>query len=70
VVDVMTGEEAALRAAAARLCTRFPELPPEVVTDALRAAHARFEGRPIRDFVPLLVERAAAAALMTAHVPA
>ena len=63
MVHVTTGEEVGLRAAAARLRTRFPGLPPEVVDDALRAAHARFDGSPIRDFVPLLVERAAAASL-------
>ena len=64
MVDVASGEEVALRAAATRLCARFPELPPEVVAEALQTAHARFDGRPVRDFVPLLVERAAAAALM------
>jgi hypothetical protein len=36
----------------------------------LRATYARFDGRPIRDFVPLLVERAAAERLREVAVPA
>ena len=36
----------------------FPELDPTVVEAAVRLSHAQLTG-PIRDFVPLLVERAA-----------
>ena len=56
-------EELAMKAARDRVRDRFPELPPEVVDQALRVAHARFDGRPVREFVPILVERAAMEAL-------
>jgi hypothetical protein len=35
----------------------------EAVSRLVRKEHARFEGRPIRDFVPLFVERCAKAGL-------
>ena len=46
-----------------RLTTRFADLPPEQVADTVQNAHARFEECPIREFVPLLVERRARAEL-------
>ena len=46
-----------------RLATRYAELPPDQVTGAVHSAHARFEHCPIREFVPLLVERRARAEL-------
>ena len=41
-----------------RLEARFPDLDPTVVEAAIRVAAAEITG-PVRDFVPLLVERAA-----------
>ena len=41
-----------------RLEARFPDLDPAVVQDAVEAAAAGITG-PVRDYVPLLVERAA-----------
>ena len=41
----------------------FPNVAPRVVRHAVRQAHRGFAGSPIRDFVPLLVERAAREAL-------
>jgi hypothetical protein len=32
-------------------------VPPETVTTVVHHNHARFDGRPIREFVPLFVER-------------
>lgn len=69
VIDTASVEETALSAAAARLCARFSTVAPEVVNEVLRATHARFDGRPIRDFVPLLVERAAAERLRKETLP-
>jgi len=51
-------ERLALTEVEKRLCQRFPELDPTVVEAAVRLSHAQLTG-PIRDFVPLLVERAA-----------
>jgi len=36
---------------------QFPNLPPEVVDAAVARFHREYNGRPIREFVPLLVER-------------
>jgi hypothetical protein len=46
-----------------RLTTRYADLPPDQVAGAVHSAHARFEQCPIREFVPLLVERRARAEL-------
>lgn len=70
VIDTASVEETALRAAAARLHARFSTVAPEVVDEVLHATYARFDGRPIRDFVPLLVERAAAERLRAVAAPA
>jgi len=42
-----------------RLRERFPDVPPERIREIVSAEHHAFEGRPIRDFVPVFVERAA-----------
>jgi hypothetical protein len=42
-----------------RLSARFAHLPVETVAEVVNGAYARFDGSPIRDYVPLLVERAA-----------
>lgn len=43
-----------------RLTRRFADrYSPHQVSEAVTAIHRRFDGRPIRDFVPVLVERIA-----------
>ncbi|EME66992.1 hypothetical protein G352_01352 [Rhodococcus ruber BKS 20-38] len=42
-----------------RLGQRYPDLDPEVVGGLIEATLGRLDGCRIRDFVPLLVERAA-----------
>ncbi|MGW4339719.1 three-helix bundle dimerization domain-containing protein [Rhodococcus koreensis] len=56
-------EEQHLDAVRDRLARRFPDLDPDLVDRAIDLAHHRFDGRPVRDFVPLLVERAATVTL-------
>ena len=51
-------ERQALEAVRGRLRDRFPEVDPAVVEAAVRLSYAEMTG-PIRDFVPVLVERAA-----------
>jgi hypothetical protein len=51
-------EHQALVEVEARLRGRFPDLDAAVVEAAVRLSYAELTG-PIRDFVPLLVERAA-----------
>ncbi|WP_432432617.1 three-helix bundle dimerization domain-containing protein [Cryobacterium breve] len=46
-----------------RLAERFPDLPRTSIEHAVRAEHGAFEGRPVRDFVPVLVERGVKARL-------
>ncbi|MFD9664805.1 three-helix bundle dimerization domain-containing protein [Rhodococcus sp. NPDC059968] len=44
-----------------RLLNKFPAASRDAVEAAVEAAVAHFAGCPIRDFVPLLVERTATA---------
>jgi hypothetical protein len=46
-----------------RLAKRYPSVPGEKVADVVNDCYSRFEGRPIRDYVPLFVERGARAQL-------
>jgi hypothetical protein len=48
-----------------RLRASYPTLPPDTVTTVVHHTHARFDGRPVRDYVPLLVERGARRELAT-----
>ena len=50
-------EAQALVTVARRLTQRYPRCSVEDVESAVRTAHERLRGRPIRDFVPVLVER-------------
>ncbi|MEP6561392.1 MAG: hypothetical protein ABJD68_10015 [Nakamurella sp.] len=49
-----------------RLVARFADLPPETVRDIVKGSWDEFNGTPIRDFVPVLVERAARQRLSSA----
>jgi len=46
-----------------RLSSMYSDLPADRVSSAIQSAHAQFAQSPIRDFVPLLVERRARAEL-------
>ena len=46
-----------------RLTATYPGVPQERIADVVQTVHARFDGRPLREFVPLFVERAAKAEL-------
>jgi hypothetical protein len=43
-----------------RLQRKFPHLRADEVARTVEQEHHQFDGHPIRDFVPVLVERAAA----------
>jgi hypothetical protein len=51
-------EQAALRQVVARLSQQFPELSADDINRAVHGQYDRFNDSPIRDFVPVLVERA------------
>ncbi|MET4613454.1 hypothetical protein ABIC28_004457 [Rhodococcus sp. PvR044] len=50
-----------------RLTKKHPELSASTVLDTVAHAHRHFDGRRVRDFVPLLVERNAEAELSHAE---
>ena len=47
----------------ARLTDRYPTVPESTVTAVVHDVHARYDDRPLRDFIPLFVERHARAEL-------
>jgi hypothetical protein len=56
--DRTRGEQAAIRQVVARLSQQFPELSADDIKRAVHGQYDRFNDSPIRDFVPVLVERA------------
>ena len=52
-------EFAAIDALIAQLKISYPGVDPDTVAAVVHQLHSRFDGRPIRDFVSLFVERAA-----------
>ena len=56
-------EVRAVAEVAQRLMEAFPAVPADVVQETVRTSHERFAGSPIRDFVPVLVERMTKTAL-------
>ena len=54
---VESSEWTAIEQVVQRLQDSYPALPSDRVTEVVHHNHARFDGRPIRDYVPLFVER-------------
>ena len=52
-------EERAINEIVERLAKRFPQVPPADIADTVSASRPEFADAPIRDFVPLFVERSA-----------
>ena len=65
-----SGEADAISGVVRRLRQQFPELPAEAIDNAVDGRYAEFDARPVRDFVPILVERAARADLVSGQRPA
>jgi hypothetical protein len=42
-----------------RLTRKFPELPPSTIEETVTRVHGQLGDAPIRDYVPVLVEREA-----------
>ena len=49
-------EDIAVEHAAERLADRYPEVPREHIDELVEKHHEEFEGAPVRDFVPVLIE--------------
>ena len=52
-------EARALAEVVESLVARFPDVAEDRVREIVRAAHEEFANRPIRDYVPVFVERTA-----------
>jgi hypothetical protein len=52
-------EQTVIDEVVARLTSRYPTISKETVGRIVHDVYARFDGRPLRDYVPLLVERSA-----------
>jgi hypothetical protein len=50
-------EQAAFNKVVERVSAQFPELDHDAVVSAVRGEYGRFDASPIRDFLPILVER-------------
>jgi hypothetical protein len=48
-----------------RLAERFPHIPRTGIARAVREEHNVFDGSPVRDYIPVLVEHAAKQRLRT-----
>ncbi len=57
VAVIELSEQTIIAQVADRLTSKYPTIPAQTVTAVVRGVHARFDGRPIREYVPLLVER-------------
>ena len=55
-MDKAEHEDAAVEHVVERLTSRFPDLPPRLVEQTVTEIHDSFDGAPIRDFVPVIVE--------------
>ena len=60
-------EREALQRLTERLRAQFPELPASDVDAAIHGRYQEYDASPIRDFVAVLVERAAVADLRAAR---
>jgi len=53
-------EGRALSLVAERLRSQFPSVDTDTIGGVVAQVHHQYDGRPIRDFIPVLVERDAA----------
>ena len=60
-------EQTVIAQLVSRLTSRYPAIAESTVTSVVRDVHARYDGRPLRDFVPLFVERHAKTELEKLH---
>lgn len=63
-------EQTVIEQLVVRLTSRYPTISQSTVATVVRDVHSRFEGRPLRDFIPLLVERSALSELERLHASA
>ncbi|MGO4298934.1 three-helix bundle dimerization domain-containing protein [Leifsonia sp. RAF41] len=49
-------EDIAVEHAAERLAERYPEVPRQRIDELVEKHYEQFDGAPVRDFVPVLIE--------------
>jgi len=49
-------EDIAVEHAAERLAERYPDFPRQRIDELVEKHYEQFEGAPVRDFVPVLIE--------------
>jgi hypothetical protein len=64
-VVIQLSEQQVIDQIAQRLSEAYTAVAPETIGRVVRDKHADFQGRPVRDFIPLFVERRARAELAT-----
>jgi hypothetical protein len=69
-VVIELSEQTVIEKLVARLTSRYPELSQSTVETVVHDVHARFDGSPLRDYIPLLVERNAKTELARLHASA
>jgi hypothetical protein len=57
--QVGAAEWSAIKQLVDRLRDVYPHVPADTVVTVVHQTHAKFDGHPVRDFVPLFVERGA-----------
>ncbi len=57
--QVGASEWSAIEQLVDRLRSSYPHLPADTIATVVHHTHAKFDGHPVRDFVPLFVERGA-----------
>jgi hypothetical protein len=55
VIDL--SEQTVIDQLVVRLTSRYPAISESTVSMVVRDIHAKYDGRPLRDFIPLFVER-------------
>ncbi|MCW2660133.1 MAG: hypothetical protein JWP83_1285 [Mycobacterium sp.] len=63
MIEKKRSEQDAIGDVVERLTHKYSAVPPLTVADIVHKMHAKFDGRPVRDFVPLFVERNATSEL-------
>lgn len=57
MVVIELSEQTVIEELVERLARSYPGVPTASITETVQASHARFDGRPLRDYIPLFVER-------------
>jgi hypothetical protein len=56
-VVIELSEQTVIDEVVARLASRYPTIAQSTVSTVVHDVYTRFDGRPLRDYIPLLVER-------------